>query len=280
MIYLSIFLLTFFLAYLLWFYSYADSYLERIGPSYEIQVRTKISWIAALGNWIFQVLPEEVKKDLELDYLYLDRQLKDLYTYIGQTACLSIVFLLLSIIRQEIFWLFPVLILPLGLILDNIYTRNNYQNNIKENIEHLVSCLKILVVKTETPLINALEIIIQDLPRNTRAMKKELNLLIQEAQKTGIKKTLETWKTDLNYFKDLLAFLIAINEGASKAALKQSFEGFLAKLEEERINQSKNSAENLQLYLMLPAILMLLVESLPLLDAIKFLMEDTNILGG
>jgi hypothetical protein len=136
-------------------------------------------------------------------------------------------------------------------------------------------CLRILIIKSETPIINSLEIIIRDLPVDLVATRKELIRLLEKMKKSGVRTTLLEWKTDLPKFRDLLSLLISINDGASKNALQLSFDNFLRKIESSREQELKDKADNVQLYLMGPVLLMLLIISLPMMDAVRFLMTES-----
>ena len=151
-----------------------------------------------------------------------------------------------------------------------------FNKELETSIEHLVRCLKVLVVKTETPLINALEIMLEDLPEGFKASRLELEKLVNKSLKSGLRETLQRWKTDLPQYRDFIALLISINDGASKQALQLSFNNFLQKVEEYKADQVKNEAENAQLYLMGPVVVMLIVSSMPMMDAVRFLMSQAS----
>ena len=127
------------------------------------------------------------------------------------------------------------------------------------------------------PLISAIEITIKDFPEDLSSLKLELTRLINQSKKLGLVQTLTEWNTELIRFRDFISLLIAVNEGTSKKALLQSFDDFLNKIEEDNKERIRNSAENFQLYLMVPIILILLVAMFPMVDAISFFMQNSGV---
>lgn len=231
-----------------------------------------------LGELISKLLPKQILENLTNDYFYLNREISSLYIRLT----LSIIILLADVILYlslgfSLLTLFSGLLIALALFLEIKISVLQTKNQIEENIEHIVKCLRILVIKSEIPIINALELISEDLPDEMQASKREILKLIYKAQKSGIKNTLLEWQSEQSKFRDFISLLISINDGASKHALSLSFDNFLQKIKEEDQEKLKNQAENIQLYLMGPVILMLLVISLPLMDAVRFMLQNTTI---
>ncbi len=165
--------------------------------------------------------------------------------------------------------------IPTLIVLEVNFALSKAKTELENNIEHIVRCLRILIIKSETPIINSLEIIVKDLPLDLVATRKELVRLLEKMKKSGVRTTLLEWKTDLTKFRDLISLLIAINDGASKNALRLSFDNFLKKIEETKEQELKDKTENVQLYLMGPVLVMLLIISLPMMDAVRFLMTES-----
>ncbi len=228
-----------------------------------------------IGKFITRIIPESILKQLEIDYFSLDRSEDELYVTFGE-AVTSFVFCFSSyIVSHYIFLLLLSFLIPALIILEVNFALTKAKTELENNIEHIVHCLRILIIKSETPIINSLEIIIRDLPLDLIATRKELTKLLEKMKKSGARTTLLEWKTDLPKFRDWISLLISINDGASKTALRLSFDNFLKKIEETQEQELKNKAENIQLYLMGPVLVMLLIISLPMMDAVRFLMTES-----
>jgi len=162
-------------------------------------------------------------------------------------------------------------------------TSNNWleyfliKNKLDSQIDHLVSCLNVLVVKTETPLFTALELIVAGLPDGFNIIAKEIRQILQKAEKQGLKEAITDWQALSTKFSDFLMLLTAIHEGASRIAIKDTIDKFLAKSKTTQEEAQKAQAENLQLYLLLPVLIMLLIAMWPLYDAINFLMKHSGV---
>jgi len=231
-----------------------------------------------LGSFIYGVLPRDFCKKLEDNYNFIEKDLGELRYTLGQSFSVFLVLLTVYLLTQNFIFLVMAFIISVLIAMDSSFLVHKANQEIEDNIEHLVKCLRILVVKTETPILSALEISLKDLSEDLSALRRETRKLINQAKKLGLMQTLYDWKTDLPRFRDFVSLLISINEGASKSALKNSFDDFLKKVEEDKTEQHKAQAENLQLYLMGPVVLMLLVIMLPMVDAISYLMKNSGVM--
>lgn len=231
-----------------------------------------------LGNFIRTVLPRDFCKKLEENYNFIEKDFAELSYTLGQSFVVFIALVTVYFFTQNFILLLMAFIVSVLIAMDSSFLVHKANQEIEENIEHLVQCLRVLVIKTETPILSALEISLKDLPTDLVALRREIRKLINQAKKLGLIQTLYDWKTDLPRFRDFVSLLISINEGASKNALKNSFDDFLKKVEEDKIEQHKAQAENLQLYLMGPVVLMLLVIMLPMVDAISYLMKNSGVM--
>ena len=233
-------------------------------------------FMAELGSLIARVLPQALLKKLEQQCFNLNRGREDLYRSIAEAALVAVIMLLAYLINHSWFFILLAFLVPALIMLEINIAQAQFNKELETSIEHLVRCLKVLVVKTETPLINALEIMLEDLPEGFKASRLELEKLVNKSLKSGLRETLQRWKTDLPQYRDFIALLISINDGASKQALQLSFNNFLQKVEEYKADQVKNEAENAQLYLMGPVVVMLIVSSMPMMDAVRFLMSQAS----
>lgn len=230
-------------------------------------------FFSMLGKSFAILIPAKFFKKLELSHLYLHRDKLELYQTIGQAFAIFIVMLLLYSFTHNPLFFVMAIFFPVGLFVELPIAVSQHKNSIDNSIPHIVACLKVLVVNTETPLTNALEVIIQGLPQYMQPSKLELLRLLQKAEKTNLRETLVEWQTQSSQFKDFLSLLISIYEGASKSAIKTAMENFLAKSNEEEQEKLRNKAENLQLYLVGPVIVMLLVIMQPMVSAIFYMMN-------
>jgi len=92
-----------------------------------------------------------------------------------------------------------------------------------------------------------------------------------------VRDALLDWKTDSARFKDFISLLVSINEGSSKSALKIAIENFITRAREDEEEAIKEKAENLQLYLMGPVVLILLVMLYPMMAAIQYMLQAASI---
>ncbi|MDA0771628.1 MAG: hypothetical protein O3C63_01660 [Cyanobacteria bacterium] len=253
----------------------SQSLLNNKGASNQANIGLYKILMIKFGTLISQVLTRRVLEQLELDYFNLDRTLDEMLQMIGEAFLVFTVLLLVYLVNHN--WIFLLLsfVLPALIALEINLALYQYKKELESSVEHLVRCLKVLVIKTETPIINALETIIKDLPIEFKATKRELSKLIAKSTKSGMRQTLIEWTTDLPKFRDFIGLLISVNDGASKHALKLSFDNFLDKMDVNKIDEINNQADNAQLYLMGPVVVMLIIISLPMVDAVRFLMMES-----
>jgi hypothetical protein len=230
-------------------------------PSFKIEVSIKNCFLAL--------------KQLEIDYFSLDRSEIELHVTFGEAALSFILCFSSYIFSHNVVLLALSFLIPALIVLEINFALAKARTELENSIEHIMRCLKILIIKSETPIINSLEIIIRDLPVDLIATRKELIRLLEKMKKSGVRSTLLEWKTDLPKFRDLISLLTSINDGASKNALKLSFDNFLRKIESTKEQELKDKTDNVQLYLMGPVLLMLLIISLPMMDAVRFLMTES-----
>ena len=230
------------------------------------------------GDFMRKILPRNFCEKLEENYSFIERDLAELSYTLGQAFLSFTILFIAYAFTQNFLFLLLAFIASVLIAMDSSFLVHQANEEIEENIEHLVKCLKILIVKTETPVLSALEISLKDLPEDLLALRREVRKLINQAKKVGLMQTLHDWKTELPRFRDFVSLLISVNEGASKNALKHSFDDFLEKIEEDKDERQKAQAENLQLYLMGPVVLMLLVIMLPMMDAISYLMDNSGVI--
>jgi hypothetical protein len=164
-------------------------------------------------------------------------------------------------------------------------SRFSYQKAISEldlSVKHIVQCLDILLVKSETPIITALELIAQELDDNYFYTRLELKKIIKQASKTGLSTALRDFYQQ-NYgpkLKEFFSLLMSVNDGASKKAISEQISNFLDLQIQEAEENQKSAVENLQLYLILPVIVMLLIIMFPMADAIMYSLQSTGFTGG
>ncbi len=254
-------------------YSYQKaSVIGENGGKIKKQIFDK-SFFFNIGKACLALLPEATVNKLERDVSFLNRDEKYLSISAGQALFFAITLLFAYAFTQILVILVLAIFLPIGIIAEIPLSVSTNKACIENSVTHVVGCLRVLVVKTETPLPNALEIIAKGLPQYLSPMKLELLRLLAKAEKTSMRESLMEWQTESPKFKDFLALLISINEGASKSALANFVDNFLNKAEEDTQEEIKNNAENLQLFLMGPIILMFLVILQPMVSAIQFMMS-------
>jgi hypothetical protein len=221
-----------------------------------------------LGLWLYKLLPQNLANNLSKNYHLLNRSQELLY---GDLLCYFLLVILLSLINKSYLLGIGFLIFALA---ESFWSVRQLKRQLDKDIEHLIKCLEILIIKSELPLLNALQIIVEDLPKSMLFSKSELNKIINQAEKKGLKEVLISWDTESLPFKNLISILLSSSEGASKTALDKQIKNFIRQIEEENAEDLKNKAENLQLYLIGPALVMLIIIGYPMMDAVNFCMNN------
>lgn len=138
---------------------------------------------------------------------------------------------------------------------------------------HLLECIQILCIRTNTPLKIAFQKISQGLPHNFHSSKNLLIKFINESEEIGMHEALEKFGWNRSLGEDFKNLLIGINQGSSKTELLKFSERISQKYQSAIEIKQNNLIENIQLYLLAPVTLMLLISSYPLFQAIKFSLE-------
>lgn len=236
------------------------------------------SFLIILGRFIEEHLPNNLTQKLRLDIKLLNRKENDLIQSYGLIGLSIIILIACYIISKNLVFISLFIVITISVIAEIKISVEIHKSKIENNLDHIVKCLKILVAKAETPIITALEVINQDLHQDLYGLKQELHKIIERAKKSGIRKTLHEFDSQSSTFQDFIALLLSIHEGASKKAISSSINTFLEKYEEDKNEQIRAESDNLQLYLILPVIIMLILAMLPMIDAINFYMKNTGVL--
>ena len=229
-----------------------------------------------VGHTLAFLFPPKFMEQFERDHVFLGRPKEQIYISLGQSLIVGLGLLLAYLFSKNNALLIFSLIAPILILAETSMAVEKNKKDINKYTPHIVECLKVLVVNTETPVNNALEIIIRGIPDYMSAMKTELLRLLQKAEKTNMKETLMEWKSESGNFKDFLALLVSVNEGASKVAIKGFIEKYLERIREQEQEDIKNEAENLQMYLMGPVMLMFMVVLSPMIFAIQHTMKSAG----
>ncbi len=238
-----------------------------------------IGMFSHLGAFIKPLLPKNFYEELESEYLYLGRKSELLLELLGQVVSIALLLITVYWINHNLYFLILSLLLPILLLFEIKFATNSYYKQLEDDALHLYACAKILLINTETPLISALRIIIATYPTNDSATVYELNKIVSKIEKLGAREALSSWQVKSQGFRDFISFLLSVSEGANKRALKVAATKFINDAREQERDALVNQAENLQLYLVAPVILMLLVIMYPMASAINFMMQ-TSLLKG
>lgn len=230
-----------------------------------------------LGQIVYSLFPQATFKSIENDLSYLGQSIEKLYENLAYSVINLIISGFAFIITANSLYLASSLLITAFLLLEPHLLVKKAKAEIDQNIDHIAKALKILVIKTEVSVSKALEIISINLPAELKFTKIEIERILQRASKISMKEALYNWQSDLPNFRDFIALLISVEQGVNKRALADSFENFLAKINEDKKERQKAFAENLQLYLLGPIVIMLLIIMLPMLDAIQFMMNRSGV---
>jgi len=240
---------------------------------------TRVSPCLQIGLWLKRILPESLIAKLELEYLYLGRKLEALYELLAQALFVFLALFLAYIVNHQLNFLLASLVLPVLLLLELQLAVIDYDRQLTEDTPHLFACAKVLLINTETPLVSALRIIATTWAVPDSATVLELNKIISKIDKHGVKDALSGWQVKSDKFRDFLSFLISVSEGSSKRALRLALDKLISEAREDEKDKLSERADNLQLYLMMPVVAMLLVIMYPMAAAINYMMQN-SLLGG
>jgi hypothetical protein len=230
------------------------------------------------GLRLAKFLPEHIIETEEFIYKFLQKDTKGFYTNLARALLILAFTLVIFVTYKNWFLLIAGLFTIIYFVFDSRFL---YQSAIKEldsSVKHVVQCLDILLIKSETPIINALELIYQGLDTKYHYTKNEIKKIIEQASKTGLSQALKDFH-GYNYglrLKEFFLLLISVNDGASKKAISEQINNFLELQCQEELEEQKAIVENLQLYLIVPIIIMLLIIMFPMADAIMFSLNNTG----
>lgn len=230
-----------------------------------------------LGQFFATALPPDGLAYFEREIAFLNRDLKVFYVGLGQTMFATLSIIVLYLFSHNFSTLMIGIFIFVGFFAEVPMSVSKCKASIDKAVPHVVAALKVLVVNTETPLGNSLEIIAKGLPQYYEPMRNELLRLLAKAEKSNMRETLMDWQSESGKFKDFLSLLISINEGASKMALKTFIDNFLEKTSADVQEEIKSKSENLQLILLGPILLIFIVILQPLVTAINFMMNQSGV---
>lgn len=238
----------------------------------------KNDFINNLGMVLKNLIPQSHLSAIKYKYDFINRNIEGLNKDLALLTIAAAIFLFTTFFSHNYYFLIIALLLPALLYIELESSVKNTEALIENNLDHIIRCLKILIIKSETPINTALELISRDLNDDLIPIKNEISKIIERSKKSGIKRTLNEWDSKLIKFQDFISLLLSIHDGASKIAIKDNIDKFLFKYCQEKNEKIKAEIENLQLYLLLPIVIMLLVSMIPMIDAINFYMQKTGVL--
>ncbi len=220
-----------------------------------------------------------ILQNIESEYLYLGYQQDSIYRSLGQVLMVFGALLLVYVMNHQIYFLLFAFLLPAFLLLELKRAASDYHRDLEANSLHLCLCVRALLINTETPLEQALQIIINTWPSKGSATVRELEKILSKIDKMGPREALSNWEAGSQRFRDFLSFLLSASEGASKRALSLSLAKLIKESEREDRSKLEDEAENLQLYLVGPVVLILLLSMYPMAAAINFMMQNSFLKG-
>lgn len=233
------------------------------------------------GYLLARLLPSGFVQQREFMYRFIQRDFRDFYISLSQSLGIFVIFVTLALWQRNILFVLCALFFAILLICEADLAYKMALDQIDKSIKHITQCLEILLVRTETPVINALEIIAQGLDIKYKYGQQELRRIVNKASKAGLEAALVDYSAGGgSNMKEFVSMLISVSDGANKKAIGEQITKFLEaeKLREDEVQ--KSISENLQLYLMLPVIFMLIVLMLPMADAINYGLQNTGFVNG
>lgn len=239
-------------------------------------------YLEQLGAGLARYFPQEFINHEEYLYQFLQKDKKSFYVNLAKAFMVLSLMPIIFIFSRNIFFLLMFVFVFLYFVFDARLSYRKALDDLDSSVSQLVRCLDVLLVKSETPIVSALELIASGLNQEHGFAKQELKKIIQQASKSGINLALKDYNKN-NYgprLKEFFSLLISVNEGASKKAISEQINNFLEMQNQSEQERLKAQAENLQLYLILPVIFMLLVIMFPMADAIMYSLQNTGFTKG
>ena len=221
-------------------------------------------------DWYLNFIPDALKLFVDKNLFYTKLKKKSIYQDLFYSLLVSILLLVIYFYTGQTYLLFFVIFAPAGVFLDFVFKVQDGKKSFIDSLDHLVSCLEILTVKTETPLSNSLKIVSDSLPDDLYVAKNELNSILLKAEKLGMEQVLNSIDRDSVEEQEFISILQSIQKGTNKSALKKNLQDFLIRQKVVQEEKRKMFVENMQLYLMLPGTVMLIIAMYPLIDMILF----------
>jgi hypothetical protein len=231
---------------------------------------TKTNFFNQGQDWFEDFIPSFIKLYIDRNIFYTNLDKKSLYKDIFYSILVSSLVLIAFFYTQQSYYILIGFLSLSAVLIDFTLKVDSGKKSFIDSLDHLVFCLEILTVKSETPLSNALKIIIDSLPSDFFVAKNELNAILVKAEKLGMEQVLNQLERDSVEEQEFISILQSIQKGTNKSALKKNLQDFLYRQKIVKEEKRKMFVENMQLYLMLPGTIMLIIAMYPLIDMILF----------
>ncbi len=234
---------------------------------------TKVKFFNETNEWYFQLIPASLKRYIESSIIYTQTSKKQIYRELFYSTLISIVIFIAYCLTLKTYLLLLAALTLFATPIDFSFKVDAGKKSFIDSLDHLVSCLEILTVKSETPLSNSLKIVGDSLPEDFYVAKNEMKVLLQQSEKFGMEQVLTEIDRDSIEEQEFISILMAIHKGTNKSALKKNLHDFLLRQKSIKEEKRKLIVENMQLYLMLPGTVMLIIAMFPLIDMILFQLQ-------
>ncbi len=227
------------------------------------------------NDWIISLVPEELKTFISKNKIYLQESELNIYKDFYRAIVVTLIILFSFLLLRQSYLLFLSVLPMLGFSLDLFIRIQSGKKSFLASLEHLVSCLEILTIKSEIALANSLKVISASLPNEYYVAKKELNQIIENSEKFGMEQCLLEIDTDSNEIQEFFSILKSIYKGTNKNALKKNVEDFIQRQKVIAEEKRKLFIDNMQLYLILPGTVIMMLAVYPLTDMILYMMRNS-----
>ena len=239
-----------------------------IGANSQKVFASKYSFSKINQEWYMQFIPSALHSYVENNLIYTKLDKDKFYKELFYSVLVSIFIFIAYCFSFKTYLLGLSLLVLCAVIADFAIKVDAGKKSFIDSLDHLISCLEILTVKSETPLANALKIVCDSLPEEFYVARNELNKILQQAEKFGMEQVLNDIEKDSIEEQEFISILIAIQKGTNKSALKKNLQDFLLRQKAIKEEKRKLIVENLQLYMMLPGTVMLIIAMFPMIDMI------------
>jgi hypothetical protein len=153
------------------------------------------------------------------------------------------------------------------------FLKYKHNHEIKSNLIYIIKCFQILAIENTLSVEQSLQILEQSLPKKYFWLKLEFKNLNLAIKSQNLNRALTGWQTDITYFRQFLDLCQHTHTSFDKQYINLQALDLIESLNIENQNFIKDRLDKVQLYYLVPTILMMLISVVPLIFFIKKLLK-------